>query len=192
MKGTTMRSLLPLFASAIAVSAPALALEPVPVAPFRSVELRGGGEIFVRPGPVQRVTILEGSRQFTNVYMRRNGELRIDVCNNRCPQRYRLRVQIESPRVPDVAISGGGTIRASGGFAPQSQLSAAVNGGGLIDVRAVDAVDVAAAVNGGGSIQVRPRSNLTAAVSGGGLVRYWGNPRVQMAVHGGGSVQPAN
>lgn len=187
-----MRSLIPLFAAALAASAPALATETVPVAPFRSVELRGGGDVTVRPGPVQRLTIVEGSSQFTRFRMRRDGQLQIDVCNGRCPRHYRLRIDIQSPRVPDVAITGGGLIRAVPGFAAQSQLSAAVNGGGAIDLRAVDAVNVSAAVNGGGKIDVRPRRNLSAAVNGGGAVRYWGNPQVQMAIHGGGSVHPGN
>jgi hypothetical protein len=187
-----MRSILPLFAAAFTASAPAIGVETVPVPRFNSVELRGGGEVTVRPGPVQRVTLMEGSTQFTNVYMTRTGKLRIDVCNNRCPERYRLRVEIQSPNVPDVAISGGGSIHAVPGFAPQSHLSAAVNGGGAIDLRAVDAVNVSAAVNGGGRVSVRPRRTLSAAVNGGGEVRYAGNPQVSMAVHGGGVVRPVN
>ena len=47
-----MRSTVPLFALALAASAPALATEIVPVPHFRSVELRGGGDVTVVPGPV--------------------------------------------------------------------------------------------------------------------------------------------
>jgi hypothetical protein len=155
------------------------------------MELRGGGEVIVRPGAVQRVTILEGSSRFTQVYVAPTGKLRIDVCNNRCPRNYRLRVEVQSPQVPDVAIAGGGKIHAMGGFRAQRQLSAAVSGGGLIDMQAVDALDVSAAVNGGGQITVRPRATLSAAVNGGGAVRYLGNPHVSMAVRGGGAVTPA-
>jgi hypothetical protein len=187
-----MRSIVPLFAAAFAASAPALAVETVPVPRFNSVELRGGGEVTVRPGPVQRVTLVEGSSRFTNVYMTRGGKLRIDACNNRCPDPYRLRVEIQSPNVPDVAISGGGSIKAVQGFASQSHLAAAVNGGGAIDLRAVDALNVSAAVNGGGRVAVRPGRTLSAAVNGGGEVRYAGNPQVSMAVHGGGVVRPVN
>jgi hypothetical protein len=184
-----MRSILPLLGFAIAASAPALATEAVPVQPFRSVELRGGGNVTLVAGPVQRVTILQGSSQFTHIYMQREGQLRIDTCNERCPRVYNLQVRIESPRAPDVAISGGGTIRALGGFAPQTQLSTAINGGGTIDVRSVSAADVSAAVNGGGEIYVRPRATLSAAVRGGGDVHFSGNPQVSMAVVGGGAVR---
>ena len=185
-----MRSIIPFFMTIIAASAPALALETVAVSGFNSVQLRGGGEVLVKRGPVQRVTILEGSSQFTHMRVVHDGQLRIDVCDNRCPQRYRLRVEIESPDMPDVAISGGGLIRALSGFAPQRELSAAVEGGGAIDVRTVQASDVSAAVNGGGQISVNPRDSLSAAVNGGGEVRYAGNPNVSMAVHGGGLVRP--
>jgi hypothetical protein len=183
-----MRSILPLFTFALAAAAPALAVETIPVAPFRSVELRGGGDVYIGPGPVQRVTILNGSSQFTRMYVERDGQLRIDACNWQCPRNYNLRIQIESPRVPNVAIAGGGTIKATGGFAPQRDLAAAVNGGGTIDVRSVEAADVSAAVNGGGDIFVRPRATLSAAVHGGGDIHYSGNPQVSMAVSGGGDV----
>jgi hypothetical protein len=186
-----MRSiLLPLFLVPIVAATPALATEVVPVPAFRSVELRGGGEVLLKAGPAQRVTILDGSSRFTRMHVRSDGQLKIDSCVGRCPNRYRLRVQIESPRVPDVAISGGGAIRTAGSFAPQPQLSAAINGGGAIDLRAIEARDVSAAVNGGGHIAVRPSASLTAAVRGGGDIRYWGSPSITQAVHGGGSIGP--
>ena len=188
MKGRPMRSLLPLFAVALAASAPVLATETVPVPSFRSVELRGGGNVSVVPGSTERVTILEGSSQVTHIYIYDRDQLRIDTCNERCPQNYRLRVQIQSPNVPSLAISGGGSIGTSGGFAPQGHLAVAVNGGGNIDARSLDVSSVSAAVNGGGNIFVRPRASLQAAVNGGGHIRYSGNPSVAMAVRGGGSV----
>ena len=184
-----MRSTLPLFVAIFAASAPALAVENIAVSSFRSIQLRGGGEVTVRPGPVQRVTITDGSSQFTRFRVDGAGQLRIDVCDNRCPRHYRLRVEIQSPRVPGLAVNGGGVIRASGAT---DHLATAVNGGGSIDARAVAAASVTAAVNGGGRIAVHPRRSLQAAVSGGGEVRYLGNPQVSMAVNGGGSVRPGS
>jgi hypothetical protein len=140
---------------------------------------------------VQRVTIVNGSSAFTHVYMTSGRKLRIDVCNNRCPQHYRLRVEIQSPSAPDLAVSGGGAISVAGGYRPQPSLAAAVNGGGSIDARAVSAGKVSAAVNGGGNVVVNAQRSLLAAVNGGGAVRYIGNPQVSMAVRGGGMVGPA-
>jgi len=183
-----IRSTLPLFAFAFVAAVPALAVENVPVGPFRSVELRGGGNVTVVPGPTERVTILEGSSQFTRMYVVNYGQLRIDVCNERCPQNYRLRVEIQSPRVPALAVEGGGAITTMAGFAPQDHVAVAVHGGGKIDARSVDAEEVAAAINGGGELLVRPRASLAAAVNGGGNIRYWGNPSVSEAIRGGGNV----
>jgi hypothetical protein len=182
-----MRSILPLFAFAFA-STSVMAAEVVPVSPFQSLELRGGGEVQLRRGSVQRVTIVNGSSQFTTVRVLNDGKLRIDACNARCPQHYDLRIVVESPSVPVLAIQGGGTIDAVPGFPQQRELTLAVNGGGKIDTRSVAVDAVTAAVNGGGEIKVGARRELTAAISGGGMVRYWGDPAVTTVVDGGGTV----
>lgn len=187
-----MRSLLPLFVLPIAIAAPAMASESVSVPTFRSIQLRGGGEVTVRPGPVQRVTIIEGSAAVTRFRVERGDQLRIDVCDRNCPRHYRLRIDIQSPSAPNLGIDGGGLIRAAGGFGPQRQLSAAIRGGGKIDALAVPASDVSAAVHGGGLISVRARSSLTAAVNGGGEIRYSGSPRITSAINGGGAVHRIN
>lgn len=178
--------LLPMAAAAV----PAMAAESVAVPAFRSIELRGGGDVIIRPGPAQRVTILSGSTEFTGFDVTRSGQLRIDACNARCPRHYDLRIEIVSPRAPDLAIQGGGAITALPGFAPQSQLSAAISGGGRIDARAVAANRFNAAINGGGKILAGRSSTLAAAVNGGGEVRYSGDPQVTTAIHGGGDVRP--
>jgi putative autotransporter adhesin-like protein len=187
-----MRHALPLLAFALATSAPLAAAEIAPVAPFRSVQLSGGGTVTVRPATVQRVTLVSGSSQFTTMRVDRQGKLEINACNDRCPHNYRLEIVIDSPRLPDVAINGGGRIVAAPGFRPQSQISAAVSGGGSIDLRSVAGESVSAAVNGGGQILVRPRVRLAGAVNGGGTIRFWGNPHVSSVVNGGGRVVPGN
>lgn len=187
-----MPSTLPLFTAALLVSAPALASEFVPVQNFRGIELRGGGTVDVVPGPAERVTIVEGSSQITHMHVDGSGKLIINTCDERCPPVYRLRVQIQSPRVPDLAIDGGGVMATSAGFAPQGHLNAAVNGGGKIDARSVDAASVSAAVNGGGHLLVHARQSLAAAVNGGGHIVYSGNPSTSVAIRGGGGVSRAD
>ena len=179
----------PLFAMAFVASVPALASEAVSVPHFNAVELRGGGDVVMVPGPAQRVTIVEGSSQFTRVYVDRHGSLKIDACDGNCPRRYELRIEIESPQVPALAVSGGGAIRVAPGFAAQREITVAVQGGGTVDTRAIEGNDVSAAVQGGGRLLVRARSNLSGAVSGGGEVRYWGDPQVSTAINGGGTVR---
>lgn len=184
-----IRSTLPLFAFALAASAPALAQQPIPLGHFDSVRLRGGGEITFVPSAVQRVVLLAGSADFTRFHVDRTGKLQIDACNDRCPRNYSLRIRIETPRIPNTAIDGGGAISAAPGFAPQGKLAVAINGGGTIDLRTVPVSNAQAAVNGGGEIKLQSRDLLTAAVSGGGAVHYWGNPQVMTAINGGGTVE---
>lgn len=184
-----MRSTLPIFAFALAAAAPALATEVVPVQHFRSVELRGGGIVTVAPSSVQRVTLLEGSTRFTQVRVDREGKLTIDVCNRQCPHNYRLRVRIETPAIMGLGINGGGLMTTESGFARQGEIGVAINGGGKIDARSIDAAAVGAAVNGGGQILVRSNGTLGASVHGGGEVVYWGNPTVATSIAGGGTVR---
>jgi hypothetical protein len=186
-----MPSIAPLFAAALLATAPVLATEIVAVPQFRSVELRGGGDVEVVPAPVQRVTLLSGSRAFTDVRVVQDGTLEITTnCDTRCPRNYPLHIRIETPYVPNVAVSAGGTIVARPGFASQPQVAAAVHAGGTIDLRALEAANVSAAVHAGGDIYVHPRDNLSAAVNAGGDVHYSGHPRVAMAIANGGDVRP--
>lgn len=185
-----MPSIAPLFAAALLATAPALATEIVAVPQFRSVELRGGGTVQVVPSAVQRVTMINGSREFTDFRVRDDGRLEISThCSSRCPHNYDLRIRVEGPTVPDVAVSAGGTIVAGRGFAPQAHIAAAVHAGGTIDLRALAANGVSAAVNAGGDIYVRPVRSLSAAVNAGGDIHYTGNPSVSMAVANGGDVR---
>jgi hypothetical protein len=184
-----MRSILPLFAIAIAASTPALAVEPVAVPAFRAIQLHGGGIVTITPASVQRVTLLEGSTQFTRIQVDREGKLRIDACNERCPRNYNLRIQIETPSIMGLGVNGGGQMTTANGFASQREIGVAVNGGGKIDARSIDAAAVGAAVNGGGQILVRSNGTLGAAVRGGGEIVYWGNPNVATSIAGGGAVR---
>ena len=181
--------------AAFAAPAPAAAQTVVPVAAFKSIQLRGGGEVRLRHGPVQRVTILEGSTAYTTIALknddrRRNpDQLVIDACNRNCPRNYKLKVEIVTPDLTAAAVAGGGAIRTVGGFPAGDTLAVAVNGGGHIDVRSARTDTVAAAVNGGGTIFAQPRASLAAAIRGGGEIRYWGNPSVVTSVQGGGVVK---
>jgi hypothetical protein len=138
------------------------------------------------------VTILSGSTRFTRFHVDRQGQLKIDACNERCPARYDLTIEIRYPRVLPMAVKGGGTITVAPGFGAQREVAAGVGGGGLIDFRSVSAQTVAGGVNGGGRILAGPSRTLAAAVSGGGEIRYAGDPQVTTVINGGGSVRPGS
>jgi opacity protein-like surface antigen len=186
-----MRHLL-LAASLCVFVSPALAADVVAVAPFTGIGLEGGGEIVVKYGKVQKVTLIKGSTQYTTFKVEHGGGLDIRACNSSCPHNYDLKIEIETPNLNALAISGGGEIHTAGSFPAQGALDAAVHGGGEIDATAIAAKDVNAAVNGGGEIAVTATATLRAAVNGGGEISYHGNPSVTSAVSGGGSVERAN
>jgi hypothetical protein len=181
-----------LLVSAVLVTGPMLFAgahaESVSVPPFRSIELRGGGHVTLRPGTEQRVTILSGSTRYTKFRRKDDGQLVIDACDRNCPDRYDLQIEIVTPEIHGVAVSGGGEIVSARGFGHQDSIGVAVEGGGAIDVRSIPVSRAEAAVNGGGAIRLRAERQLEAAVDGGGDIRYWGNPAVTSAVDGGGNV----
>jgi putative autotransporter adhesin-like protein len=173
------------------VAATATAQTIVPTPPFNAIELEGGGHVTLMHGSVQQVRLLKGSTQFTRfiVQRRQPHKLRIEACNNGCPRNYDLEVEITTPDISTLAVSGGGRIESGGDFPARHQLTLAVDGGGTIDVRAMRSEGATAAVDGGGRILVNAQRELTAAINGGGKIRYWGAPRLTEAVEGGGSVE---
>lgn len=180
-------SVLALFATAL-ISRSALAAETVSVPPFRSIELRGGGHVTLRPGASQQVRLLSGSTRYTRFHVRHRDQLVIDACDEDCPHRYDLDIEIVTPNIEGVALSGGGEIVSRPGFGHQNSIGIAIRGGGEIDVRSIPAIGANAAIDGGGNILLRAERSLHAAVDGGGDISYWGSPSVVSAVNGGGSV----
>ncbi|MGQ0588323.1 MAG: GIN domain-containing protein [Sphingosinicella sp.] len=173
--------------AALAVCGPAGAQTPVALERFDQIELRGGGTVTVRQGAEQRVTMLRGDPALTRFRVE-DDRLTIDACVRSCRD-YDLEIEIVVPEIDAVAIEGGGHISTQGGFGDPRELVAAVSGGGMLDLRSINAVSVTAAVQGGGSIRARARTNLVAAVQGGGSITYWGDPAVVSNVSGGGSVR---
>jgi hypothetical protein len=160
----------------------------VSVAPFKSIQLRGGGHVVFHYGATQHVTLVKGGTQFAQFEIIEGNTLRIDACNKNCPHHYDLEVDIVSPEIDGVAVEGGGKIDSQGAFPKQDKIGAAVEGGGKIDIRTMSVDEVEAAVSGGGHITAKPAHTLHAAVNGGGMIAYEGNPVVISAINGGGSV----
>ena len=170
---------------ALALAAPAAAQTPVPVGRFDAISLVGGGTVTVRHGPTHRVTLLRGDLATSSVEVD-DRSLEIRACRRSC-RNYRLEVEVVTPDIDAVAITGGGAIRFSG-FPAQRSLAASVTGGGSLDARGMSADSVAASVKGGGTITAAPRKSLAASINGGGTVRYTGQPTRSVSINGGGSV----
>lgn len=173
--------------AAVAAIPSATAQTPISVGRFDSIELRGGGELVIRHGARQSVTMLSGHRALAGFDVDTQGTLIIRPCRTSC-RNQRLRVEVVTPTLDAVAIRGGGSIRAEGGFPAADDVALAIHGGGTIDTRAVPRRNVAAAIVGGGLIRASAQDSLAASIIGGGAVRYVGNPRTTVSVNGGGAV----
>ena len=154
---------------------------------FHEVELRNGGEVVVRHGAGQRVSLVEGDRRTTRIATV-NGRLVIDRCAVRCPRGYRMRVEVVTPSLTALSVADGGSLEAAPGFPRQAAVAASVSSGGVLDIRALAAEDVTASVAHGGLIFTRPARRLSAAVAQGGAITYWGDPDVTRSVRHGGVV----
>lgn len=160
----------------------------IPVGPFRSVELHDGGNVIVRRGQTQRVTLVTGSLRCTQVRLAEQ-RLVIEHGGRECPRHERMQLEVVTPELWAVAVSNGGTVQSVGAFPVQPTIKADVEQGGTIDIRSMAADAVDASVYSGGRIFTSPRATLAAAVQSGGVITYWGDARVRQAVRGGGVVQ---
>lgn len=160
----------------------------IPLERFDSVELQNGGQVVVRHGPVQRVTVVSGDSRTTRITVDR-GRLVIDGHGRGRPRDHRLEVEVVTPAVTAVSVSNGGTVRTAGAFPAQAAIDAHVEQGGRVDIRAIPADAVFASVYSGGGIFTNARQALTAKITSGGSITYWGDARVQKTVRDGGAVR---
>lgn len=172
---------------ALAAALPASAASTVTVPRFQALSLTGGGAVSVRHGATQKVTLVRGNASVSSFDVS-NNSLRIRACAERCPDNYKLEVEVVTPDISALAVRGGGKVTMTG-FPARDTLALSVQGGGSVDARAVQATHVAASVQGGGLVRAWPTGTLAGSVQGGGSVRYRGTPTVSTSVRGGGSVR---
>lgn len=175
-----------LFASAAST---AFASETISVPPFKAIAVHGGGQVTLRHGDAQRVTLVKGDRNVAEIRVTGDGTLVLSPCKGFCWGDHELEVEVVTPAIAGLTAHGGGEIDAQSGFGPQPKLAIEAHGGGEIDARAISAADVTANVHGGGSVELRAEKHLNAEVHGGGEVHYWGHPTVNSEIHGGGPVE---
>jgi hypothetical protein len=183
----TLNLLMITMLSAVAVSsgaAPAV----IPMGEFRSIELHDGGNVVVRHGPVQRVTILAGNLRCAHVGLAGGQRLVIENGARDCRHDERLQIEVVTPAISAISVSDGGAIQTLGTFLAQAAIVAHVEQGGTIDIRSMAADAVDASVHSGGRIFTNARATLTATINSGGAITYWGDPRVKKAVRDGGVV----
>jgi hypothetical protein len=180
--------LIALFATAMP---PAGEAQTIALAPFQAVTLRNGGQVVIRHGAQQRVTLLRGRIEETHLEVS-NGRLIVDHCRGHCRRQGEFLLEIVTPMLGAVAVDDGGLVRSEGGFPPQASIAVQVASGGAIDIRSLAVTELTAAVTQGGVIFARPLGRLTASVFQGGNITYWGTPALTSAISHGGVVTRGN
>ena len=170
------------------IAAPGAAQTVIRVAPFRAVALHSGGEVLLRHGTTQRVTLLKGDADCARVATDDAGRLVIEKYSPQCHRRYDLQVEVVAPQFEDVAVTDGGHISSFGDFPGQPEIRTAVRNGGSVDIRSIPVDKVFASVAEGGRILVMPQKLLTASIANGGQITYWGEPRVEKSIQHGGAI----
>jgi hypothetical protein len=178
----------PAAAQSTPASADGLAGTVVPLAPFRSVEVRNGGHAIIRYGPTQRVTVLKGNPDDAQITIASGDVLVIDKCKDKCARRYELEVEIVSPALANLTQAHGGWIHTRGSFPRQAELAVTVDNGGTIDIRSMPVASLTASVLSGGRILAQPLTEMVARVVQGGNITYWGNARVRQSIEHGGVI----
>ena len=157
------------------------------VAAFRSIQLQDGGEVIVRHGSTQRVTLVKGRRECSSVTVE-DGELLIRGPHGQCRDEREMVIEVQTPAIEKLKVMDGGTLRTVGSFPSQEKLLGMVESGGRLDMRSMNAKAVRAGVRHGGGIFTKPTVSLQARIAQGGLITYWGDPDVQSRVEHGGAV----
>jgi putative autotransporter adhesin-like protein len=170
------------------IAVPVAAQTAIRVASFRSVELHSGGEVTLRHGSTQRVTLLKGDADCAKVTTDNAGRLVIEKYGAACHRKYDLQVEVVAPLFAEVAVNDGGHINSVGDFPRQPEIRTAVRNGGSVDLRSIPADRVIASVDQGGRILVTSQTLLSASVADGGKIAYWGEPRVEKSIQHGGAI----
>lgn len=166
--------------------------EPMPVAPFRSLELRNGTHAVVRYGPIPRVTFLKGNPDETQVTIVSGDRLVVEKCKSKCTREYELEIEIVTPELGSITLAHGGWIQSRGSFPRQAEIDVTVDNGGTLDIRSMSVANVKASVLSGGRILTKPLTAMVANVVQGGNITYWGDARVTQSIQHGGVIERGN
>lgn len=178
------------------------------VGEFRRVKVLGAHDAVVTVGPASAVRVqcddnlLEHLRTEVS-----GGELRIWSERELSP-RAPLLVEVSTPELVGLEVTGSGDIRASGlrgelleaavvgsgdilAEGEVQRLEAKVVGSGNLELYELRAREVQVKVTGSGDAHVNAIERLRAQITGSGDVRYRGSPESETRITGSGDVAPA-
>ena len=143
--------------------------------PISAIQLYGWAEIRVRQGSESSVRVIGGSARQTMFSADQSGRLSVMACTDACPP-ANLVLEVTTPTLPSLGVTGGGAIKAQHGFPAQRAVRASVMGGGVVDVSSVKARSGRVDITSGGSVIADPEADLeTNIVDGGSVIRRASN-----------------
>lgn len=184
-----------------------LASESREVAEFRAVRGSGSVDLVVRVGAGRAVLVRGDDNLIERIEtVVEDGELRVRVRSGGYRTRQPLVVEISTPSLDELSlsgsgdavisglaggafsihVSGSGDVRASGSL---DELVVSLSGSGDVELTDLAARRASVALSGSGDARIHATEELTAAISGSGDVSYRGSPKVRKVVSGSGDVR---
>jgi len=177
------------------------------VSGFSRIEMLSSGEIVVRVGDVETLTISGEDNQLPLITTEAaSGWLVIRHESHKSLSATKpLVYTITVPRLQEVKISGGGPVTATGidedsftatisgasnftlSGTAQTQ-SYTINGAGFVNASALIGAQARVTITGMGSVEVNASDSLDVTISGSGTVVYAGNPDITRNITGQGQV----
>lgn len=177
------------------------------VGEFRSVSVSSSANVRITIGPERSVRVTTDDNLIDKVVTRvEDGRLEIGHERGSYHHRVKLEVEITTPQLEGVAISGSGdvhaealdsalfkaTIAGSGSIHAKGRcdrLEATIAGSGDLRLEELIARAVEVRIAGSGDARVHAHESLSASISGSGDIRYRGQPAVTKSIAGSGSVR---
>ena len=182
--------------------------EPRDATGFSEVRLSGSGEVDVRHGDADSVTVEAEDNILPLLETRvRDGRLTLGTKPNVSISPTRaIRYHVTVNRLTAIGVSGSGRFVADGLDTPRltadisgsgsatlsgraDAVELTISGSGAYDASRLASKSATVTISGSGSATVNAADRVEATVSGSGSVRYLGNPSVDQQVSGSGSVR---
>jgi len=182
--------------------------EPRSVAPFHAIEIAGTIEVTASISPTTKVEVLGDADHLKQVKTDvKNGTLVIDTVGD--VRHARLRVVVSAPSLDGLAITGTGTLTATGlagnslgihipgtgeitlsGKATKVALD--IHGAGAVNAKELTTADANIDIQGTGEVSVHVDRSLVASISGTGAIKIHGKPTsIKRSITGVGVVKTA-
>lgn len=175
---------------------------------FGRIDLRGSSDVEIRQGD-ERVVVVEADDNLLDLITTDvRGETLVISSRRPYSSRLGVRVQVTTPNLSAVSVSGSGDITIDGLSSPSFEISVQgsgdvaaagevdrlevrIMGSGDVELFALRAREAKVSIAGSGDAELEVSEALDATIQGSGDIVYRGHPpKVTQRVHGSGDVVP--